>query len=244
MEQVYEKIRNEIFEILKKYKVNDKKVIIKSKVLSPEEAIGNPLHNDYPLIKGKERLLEATINNAKGVAFTDMYGNYEGTLYNILNLPLQNNFYRAIFIATINALFNYLGLIEKTRHCKDETPILCAKELTKFLRKNYGEKIKIFQVGHQPRFTEILSKNFLLKIVDMDKDNIGKIINNVEINDISMTDNFIEWADIIFVTGSTFVNNSAKKFLNITNKPVIFYGVTCAAVSYILNLTRYCPYAE
>jgi len=40
--------------------------------LSPEEAIGNPEDRDYPLIVGKERLMQAEFRGALGQAFTDM----------------------------------------------------------------------------------------------------------------------------------------------------------------------------
>ena len=111
-----EKIREEINKIIKTHKLKDTIVRIKTKVLSTEDAIGNPEHDDYPIQKGRERLMQASFQGACGVAFTDRFGDYEGSRYEIINMELNNNFRRAVFISTINAILSYLGLISKTLH--------------------------------------------------------------------------------------------------------------------------------
>ncbi len=232
-------LKKQINKIIRARDIKDGIVRIKTKVLSAEEAIGNPEHNDYPIQKGRERLMQADFNGAYGVAFTDMFGDYEGSLYEIANMELKNNFRRAIFISTINAALNCLGLIDKTSHCKDAGPVNCRKRIVGFIRDNFGNP-KIFQAGFQPRFVEALSKEFELRVTDIDKENIGKKINGVTVESPEDTGKNIEWCDLIFATGSTFVNNTYKQFI-VKSKPTVFYGVTCAGAVYLSNLKRYCP---
>ena len=51
-----------------------KKVAVRARTLSSQEAIGDPDSNDYPIQKGKERLMQAEIEGAAGQAFTDCFG--------------------------------------------------------------------------------------------------------------------------------------------------------------------------
>ncbi len=232
-------LKEQINKIIKSHKIKDGIVRIKTKVLSAEEAIGNPEHDDYPIQKGRERLMQADFNRDYGVAFTDMFGNYKGSLYEIINMELKNNFRRAVFISTINAVLKGLGSIDKTSHCKNEGLVNCQKKIVEFIRENFGNP-KIFQAGFQPRFVEALSREFELRVTDIDKDNIGKKINGVTIESPENTEKNIKWCDLIFATGSTFVNNTYKQFI-VKNKPTVFYGVTCAGAVYLSNLKRYCP---
>src|SRR4030066_2551864 len=75
-------------------------VVIRAAVLSPEEAIGNPEDRDYPLIVGKERMMQAEFRGALGQAFTDMYGNFSGRPSEIAAMELKGNFSGAIFISS------------------------------------------------------------------------------------------------------------------------------------------------
>ena len=232
-------LKKQINKIIRDYKIKDEIVRIKAKALSSEEAIGNPEHDDYPIQKGRERLMQADFNGAYGVAFTDMFGDYEGSLYEIINMELKNNFKRAIFISTINAVLRHLGLIDKTNHCKDSVPVNCQKKVVGFIRDNFGNP-KIFQAGFQPRFVDVLSKEFELRVTDMDEDSIGKKVNGVTIESPENTGKNIKWCDVVFASGSTFVNETYRQFLE-KGKPTVFYGVTCAGAVHLLNLKRYCP---
>jgi hypothetical protein len=97
----------------------DQKVQVSARALSTEEAIGNPDCNDFPIQKRKERLMQAEFMGSLGQAFTDQFGNFEGSLDKILDMGLINNYRRAVFIATLNAVLRHMGLIERTIHCKD-----------------------------------------------------------------------------------------------------------------------------
>jgi len=82
--------------------------LIHTRSLSPEQAIGKPAHRDYPLLKGKEFLTEALFNGVAGQAYSSSGGDYKGNLAEILELPLQNDRERTIFIASLNATLRYL----------------------------------------------------------------------------------------------------------------------------------------
>ncbi len=232
-------LREQILKVIDEHKLPDGIVQVKAITLSPEEAIGNPEHNDYPIQKGRERLMQAEYESAFGVAFTDMFGNFEGSLYEIINMELKNNFRRAIFISTINAVLRYLGLIDKTGHCRDKGPVVCQRHVVEFIKERFGNP-KIFQAGLQPRLAEALSREFELRVTDMDKDNIGEKINGVVVEPPDNAAGNIKWCDLIFATGTTFANETYRELI-IEGKPTVFYGVTCAGAVYLLNLERYCP---
>jgi uncharacterized protein (DUF4213/DUF364 family) len=225
--------------LLIRYKVPDDLVRIKVDPLSPEDAIGNPEHDDYPLLKGKERLMQAEYRGSQGVAFSDMFRNYEGHLSEITDMRLENNFRRAIFIATINALLRHLKVLNDTVHCKDEGPVECASQITDYIKKDFGQP-KIAFIGYQPRMVENLARTFEIKVTDMDADNIGTKKNGVRIYSSSEEESIFNWADIVLATGTIFVNDTYHRFLKLT-KPHIIYGVTGAGAAHLLGLRRYCP---
>ncbi|MEA1964917.1 MAG: DUF364 domain-containing protein [Candidatus Aerophobetes bacterium] len=238
---MYLKIRGKFVQIIKEYGLQEEEVTVKAKPLTSEEAIGNPEEDDYPLIKGKERLMQAEFKNSFGQAFTDMYGNYKGKLTDIMRMELKNNFRRAIFISTLNAVMGYLKLADKTVHCKNKEPRECSKKLAGYIREKFGSPDKIAIVGFQPRMVEALAKNFKVRVTDLDSDNIGKEKFGVYIEDANKTEENLKWCDVALITGTTVVNNSIKNFL--ISKPVIFYGVTIAGAAELLDLNRFCPLA-
>ncbi|MDO9513222.1 MAG: DUF364 domain-containing protein [Elusimicrobiota bacterium] len=232
-------IRKKLLQVVKKNAFSNDSVEITAKTLSSEEALGNPEHDDYPLLNGRERLMEASFQTSKGVAFSDMFGNFKSSLGEILNMELKNNFRRAIFVATANAVLRELNFVEKTRHCRSEDLTLCAGELCAFIRKNFGNP-KIFLCGLQPRFAEALSAEFKIRITDMDAANLGKEFNGIKVGKTDKTDEYMNWCDLIFATGSTFVNGTAGSLIK-SKKQIVFYGVTGAGPCFLLGLKRYCP---
>lgn len=213
--------------------------IVSAKPLSADEAIGRPDRNDYPLFKGKEVMLEARFRNSKGQAFTDMPGSFEGTIQDVLNLALKNNFERAIFIAVLNAILRELGHISGTVHCRDNEPALCAQELVLYVKERFG-KPRIAFVGFQPGMIQRLSEFFEMRVIDLDEDNIGKNKFGIVIEGPEATEDVLNWGDIILATGSTCVNETITQFLS--EKPVIFFGVSAAGATKLLGLERYCRY--
>ena len=209
--------------------------------LSPKEAIGNPEDRDYPLVTGVERLMQAEFRGSLGQAFTDMYGDFSGKLSDIAGMDLTNNFRRAIFISSLNAVMRYLRLIDKSVHCKDNEPQECSYELVKYIERNYGHP-KLALVGFQPRIVEALSKKLKLRITDMDKNNIGTEKFGVVIHSPEKTQENLNWCDVALVTGTTIVNNTIDQFR--ISKPVVYYGVTISGVAKLLGLNHFCYYGH
>lgn len=215
----------------------DRKIKIKARPLNPEEAIGNPESDDYPLIKGRERLMQAELDGSFGQAFTDQYGDFEGYLRDIIETEPVNNYRRAILIASLNAALRHMGLIQGTIHCKDEEPVECAVQLAKHIQSTYGMP-RITQIGFQPRFVQELSNIYELRVIDLDMDNIGTTKFDTLIEGPEKTDEAIEWSDLLLVTGTTITNGTIEKFLG--KKPVLFYGITIPGVAYLMNYERFC----
>ena len=235
---LYQLIKNEFSELITDEDIWESKVeIIKVRPLSPQEVIGNPDREDFPLLKGKEVMVQANFRGSLGQAYTDQPGNFQGTLKEVFQLPLVDNFQRAVFIASINAVLRHLGYTEKTVHCRDKEPTECAQEFKNYIQAHYGNP-KIAFIGLQPALVEALASVFQIRVVDLDKENVGKKKNGVLIEDVSHTEQIISWADLIVATGTTVVNNSIEPLLN--KKPIIFYGVTISGVAYLLNYHQFC----
>ena len=217
--------------------LNEEIEIISAKTLTPFQAIGEPERDDYPILKGKEVLVEATFKGSKGQAYTDEPGSYKGALKDILDLELKNNFERAILISTMNAVLKNLGMISATLHCKNEELGICAKKLVEHIHEKYGNP-RIGLIGLQPGMAHELSKSFVIRIVDLDKDNFNKKFNGAIVEGPNATEDIIENSDLILATGSTSVNSTIDSLL--VDKDVIFYGTTVAAVAYLNGLTRFC----
>lgn len=225
--------------LVEAHKWQNQTVDVRVKTLKPEEAIGNPEHSDYPIIKGRERMMEAEFYGGKGQAFTDMYGNFVGTLGDVSSMRLDNNYRRAVFLATLNAVARHVGIVDKTIHCKDDEPPQCAKELASYVTKNFGRP-KVALVGLQPRMAESLARECDVRVTDLDPDNIGTAKFGINILGPEHTAANIEWSDLVIATGSTLTNDTLRDVMG--KKPAIVYGVTIAAPAHFLKLTRFCPY--
>ena len=236
---MHETIRKEFLKLINENGLGGEEVTVRAAALSPEQAIGNPEDKDYPIVKGMERMMQAEFRGSRGQAFTDRYGNFSGRLADIAAMELKNNFRRAIFIASLNAVMRQLGLTDQTVHCKDNQPRECSQELVKHIAENYG-KPRIAMAGFQPRMVEALAQKFELRVTDMDRDNIGREKFGVRIDDPQRTEENLDWCDIAVVTGTTIVNDTIGQFR--INKPVVFYGVTIAGAAKLAGLNRFCPF--
>jgi uncharacterized protein (DUF4213/DUF364 family) len=236
------KVKGEFNKIVEEGNLKGERVKIRAKSLTPNEAIGNPERDDFPLLKGKERLMQAEFRESLGQAFTDMYGDFEGSVSDVLDMELSNNYRRAIFVASLNAVMRYLGLAEGTIHCKDKGPEECGERLVEFISQNYGSP-KIALVGLQPAIADHLAHKFELRIVDLDPENIGRRKFGLTILDGSKdTKKILRWCDLALVTGTTAVNETMEPILKLTSgKEVMFYGVTVAGIAELLGLNRFCP---
>ncbi|RLC71779.1 MAG: hypothetical protein DRI26_04380 [Chloroflexi bacterium] len=238
---MFKLLRENLARIVEQHNLGAEEISIRAFPLSPEEAIGNPEERDYPLVKGRERLMQAEFRGSKGQAYTDMYGDFSGKLSEILEMDLRNNFRRAIFVSTLNAVMRYLGMVERTVHCRNEEPRGCAQELVKYIRQQYG-KPKIAFIGFQPRMVEALSREFELRVTDLDEGNIGQERFGVRISGPEETGEILRWCDMAIVTGTTLVNDTIGQFR--IPKPVLYYGVTISGAAKLLQLSHFCYYGH
>ncbi len=211
--------------------------VVSARPLTPEEAIGRPERRDFPLLKGKESMIQANFKDACGQAYTDMPGNYQGTLKELLALPLRNNYERAIFIATLNAVMRHLKLVDRTIHCRDQEPGQCATHLVEYVRERFDNP-RIAFIGLQPAMVAGLAGHFPIRVTDLDPDNVGQRKGGVVIEDASLTDEIIAWSDLVLATGTTAVNDTLAGVIG--RKPAIFYGVTIAGIARLAGYEQYC----
>ncbi len=236
----FDRIREALVSLLPISFSFDDRVVVKAKPLKPEEAIGRPGVDDFPIIKGRERMMEAEVRGFRGQAFTDMFGDFDGAFSDVMNLTLSDNFERSVFISTVNAVSNIVFGPIGTVHCKDKEPFFCAQRLKGFVQNQGYKRVSLF--GFQPRFTEVLSGVVELRVVDLDEDNIGKEKFGVVIEGPEATEDLLKWGEFIFVTGTCFTNNTFDPFLKtLKEKRVVFYGVTCSGICKIFSLERFCP---
>ena len=219
----------------------DETVEIRAKALSPEEAIGNTERKDYPILDGKDVMIEAVCNGASGQAFTCAPADFSGTLNDVLDMDFENDPQAAgLMIAAINAVMASLGICDRTVHCKNEGPALCGIEMMKYFKENhYDENILI--VGYQPSIISNLTANMKnVRVLDLNPDNIGyeKCGAIIEDGERAMK-GAVEWADVILCTGSTVCNGTLVDYLD-TGKKTYFFGTPLAGTAKLLDLYRLC----
>lgn len=238
--KIYDTLREKFITLIKENGLESDEIIIRAAPLSAEEAIGRPSDRDYPLITGRECLMQAEFRDCCGQAFTDMYDNYDGSLSDVVAIALGNNFQRAVFIASLNAVMRYLGRVTRTVHCKDEEPRRCAAELADYVEKTYGRP-RIALIGFQPRMVEALSPRFEIRVTDLDEKNIGTEKFGVVVCGPEKTEAHLGWCDIALVTGTTIVNDTIEPMIRMTkDKGIIFYGTTISGAAKLLGLKHFC----
>ncbi|MDY6824398.1 MAG: DUF364 domain-containing protein [Thermodesulfobacteriota bacterium] len=236
-ESIYVRLKERFADICREHGLMDENIQIQARVLSTHEAIGHPEADDFPLQKGKERLMQADFFDAAGQAFSDRCGDFSGPLRDIVAMSLTNNYRRAIFVAALNAVMRHLKKASRTIHCRNEEPAECAGELVTYIRKQYGN-VRIMQAGFQPEMVAQLSAGFDYRIVDLDPDNIGTTKRGALVEGPEAMADAMAWANLLLVTGTTLVNGTIEKFFNST--PVLFYGTTIAGAAELMGWDRFC----
>lgn len=242
--------RTEFIRLVGEADLGDAEVAVHARTLSPEEAIGTPKRRDFPIIAGKERVIEAAVGGARAHAFTDSPGDFEGTLDDVVALSLDSNRNRAVFIAVLNAALKKMGRIERTLHCKDEDPEKCSREVAAHLREEKGWK-SVGLIGLNPAIAESLVRVFgtgNVRITDLDPANVGKDRFGVTVWDgATRTPELVRESDGMLATGTTLVNGTFDGILRTAKehgRDCIVYGVTAAGVSLLAGLDRICPYGR
>jgi hypothetical protein len=238
-----EKLQKDLQNLADKNQLGEQKVEVVCSVLTAHEAIGDPERKDFPIQKGKEKMMQASFGSSYGQAFTDMPDIFTGKIKDLTTMALNTNNERAVFISGLNAVMRELKMTDCTIHCKDDGPKKCSSELADMIEKEYGDpRIALF--GLQPAMAEALSQKFTIRIFDLDDDNIGKEkFGTVIESGICDMQEVESWADLLLVTGSTLCNGSIVDFLAF-KKPVVYFGTTVAGAASLLGLKRFCPQAS
>ena len=251
MDHIYGTLRSELLRLTVDFGLGAEEVVVTTP-LTPTEAIGNPEDRDYPIITGRETMLQAVVRDAAGQAFTDMAGEYSASVQEIANMPLTNNFRRAVFVATLNAVVRYAGLVDVSRHCKDEAPRRCAEEVGTWIAERFGfedesltpnNDLRILIVGFQPRLIERMAASYHVRVTDLDAANVGREHFGATVHDAAHTPELLDWCDLALVTGTTLANGTIAPFVQRaqTGLPTVFYGVTISGAARLLGLDHVCP---
>ena len=236
----FNQLQRVFYQLVKNNDLRKAKVNVKASPLKPEEAIGSTKRQDYVLLTGKERLIQAEVMGCRGQAFTSSLGDFAGSLEDVLKLPLDNDFFRAIYIATMNAVTCYAGKVCNTLHCRNEGPEKCSQKVVEYFHKNFNCP-RIVMLGYQPALAEVLVKEFQVYVLDLDPTNIGKTIKGIEILDgFKDAEQCLNHSDVIFSTGSVLCNGSIENYYN-TGKPLVLYGTTGASAAAFMDIPRFCP---
>jgi uncharacterized protein (DUF4213/DUF364 family) len=243
---IIEELKEKLGNITVEHGLEDSAVRVNIGTLSVKQAIGSPRRQDFPLLQGKEVMIEAEFRGSYGQAFTDRPSSFAGSLRDVLALTLETNENRAVFIATLNAVAAHLGLVTGTRHCRDEEPEECAAELAQHLVAEAG-RVKIGLIGLQPAILDNLARTFgaeHVRCTDLNPDNIGTVKYRAEILDGKQkTKELVDWCDILLATGSTIVNNTfdaiRQEAIN-QGKRLVLFGVTATAASALAGLDVLC----
>lgn len=225
----------------------DTEVSVLARPLTPEEAIGTPGRRDFPIIVGRERILEATFLGAKGHAFTDAAREFVGTLAEVLDLEFSSNQNRAIYVAALNAVLGHLGRVTATVHCKDDEPEECGAEIARLVLERHG-KARVGLIGLNPAIADNLVSVFgadRVSISDLDRDNVGRERFGVLVMDgATETMDLVQQSDVVLMTGTTLQNGSFDGIwsaIQAQDKTGILYGVTAAGVCHLTGMERLCP---
>lgn len=202
---------------------------------------------EYALARGREVLLRARFRSSYGDAFTDEPKTFKGKLSDLRGAILGDKPERAIFLATLNAVFSSLGLIEGSVHCRGRDPERCGAKLVDYILQNFGRDVVVAHIGYQPGHVEACSRWFEGQVTDLDPENIGKVRFGRVIRSGSENEEVIRSSDVACITGSALVNGSLSQLLEWCERygtePIV-YGVTASSAARILKLRHYCPYAR
>lgn len=242
-QELFSSLKEKFEQILRENHIENDKLSVSCRALTPEEAIGKTKRRDYPILTGKDVMIKAEYQGFRGQAFTDAPSIFEGMLEDVLSMDLEDNVHdRGIFIATVNAVMASLGACKGTVHCRTEGPELCAQDMLHYLEQNYPEVKRIALVGYQPSLLEMLAKSkYEVRVMDLNPNNIGQEKFGIVIEDGVEKMNEIRdnYAELILCTGSTLCNGSIVDYLGVEQE-VLFFGTSASGAAPLLGLKRVC----
>lgn len=234
-----EVFRRKVWELARERGLGENEVeVVSARPLTPQEALGDPGRRDFPLLKGKEVMMQASFRGSLGQAFTSAPGDFRGSVREALERSLLTDFDRALVVATANALLRDQGLVAGTVHCRDQGPQKCAGLLLDYLRTRFGSP-RVAVIGLQPALVAALVGKLQVRVTDLDPDNVGQERVGVVVESAERTAEVIEWADVVLATGTVLANGTIGQVLS--PKPTVFYGVTMAGAAVLFGYERYCP---
>ncbi len=220
-----------------------KEEIVVSGPLSPEQAIGDTGRDDLVILRGREVLVQAVFRGCAGQAFSADRGHFQGTLEDVLAMPLKSIFERAVLVATMNAVLRYLGLVEGTVHCRDGGPKMCALSTGTWISEQKAEKVGM--VGLQPALLEAAVRVMgPERVMVSDLAEAGQERCGVKVLDGLDSSRIFEQCPLVLITGSTIVNGTIDGLMKLAGQHgcrVVFFGTTIAGAAYLLGLERWCP---
>lgn len=242
-EQFYRTLKERFQLLLQTEQIENEALSVACRALTPEEAIGNTERRDFPILTGKDVMIQAEYKGEKGQAFTDAPAVYTGTLKDILKMDILSNPHeRSIFIAAVNAVMAFMGKCKGTVHCRKEGPEQCAGDMQGYLETHYPKVKKIALIGYQPALLEMLSKSkYEVRVLDLNPANIGQVRYGILVEDGAEKKNEIinDYADLILCTGSTVCNGSVVDYID-TPQEVLFFGTSAAGAAALMGLKRVC----
>ena len=242
-EELYETLKSRFSQILKQHHIENDTVTVTCRALTPQEAIGETVRKDYPIITGKDVMIEAKYRGHRGQAFTDSPTAFSGTLSEILQMEIAHNSHNCgIFVASLNAVMNSVGLCSGTVHCRTDGPEQCSQDMLAFLRKNYPHAKHVALIGYQPALLEMLaSSEYEVRVLDLNPENIGQQRYGIVVEDGAIKKDEIinSFADLILCTGSTLCNGTIVDYIDLPVE-VLFFGITIAGSADLLGLKRVC----
>lgn len=241
-QEFYEELRKKFLALLEKENLLLEEVSLTTKSLTPEEAIGITERKDFPIIVGKDVMVQAECRGVKGQAFTDAPTVFKGTLQDVCNLDLKSDSHnRGIFIASLNAVMGYIGKCDCTVHCRNEGPELCSHDVLAYVKEHYGNP-KVGLIGYQPSMLERLAGELTVRVCDLNPDNVDHERYGVLVEDggkDAVWKDICNWADLVLCTGSTVCNGTIVNFIPYKDK-TLFFGTTLAGAAILMDLPRLC----
>jgi uncharacterized protein (DUF4213/DUF364 family) len=242
-QQLCRTLQERFSQIVAEHHLENSPVAVTCRALTPEEAIGNTKRRDFPIITGKDIMVQAEYCGVRGQAFTDAPTSFSGSLEEILRLDILHDAHsRGLFIATLNAVMAYLGQCRGTVHCRTDGPEQCAQDMLAYLRRHYPHKKNIALIGYQPSLLEMLAKSeYHVRVLDLNPANIGQIRYGIPVEDgaSAREDVISHYADLILCTGSTLCNGTIVDYMGL-DVDVLFFGITLAGSADLLGLRRVC----
>ncbi len=242
-ESFYGTLKERFTEVLQETGLLGEQVSVDCRALRPEEAIGRPKRQDFPILAGKDVMIQAQFRQTRGQAFTDAPASFEGTLDEILAMDIVHDRHsRSLFIAVLNAVMAHLGRCCGTVHCRTEGPELCSGDMKAYLQEHYPADVRIALIGYQPALLEMLhDSGFSVRVLDLNPGNVGQVRCGVLVEDgVRDYDKVVhDFAQLILCTGSTVCNGTIVNYLEL-EKEVVFFGTSIAGTASLLGLNRVC----